>query len=328
MAIKLGDLGEREIINNIFKIGSIKQEKDDCAILPIGEESLLLSTDIVSDETNIPKGSTGDQIGRFFASVNLSDIAAMAGIPIGFLSSISIDPSLDWDLLRDIETGMHHVLHSFDTELLGGDLKEGKGMTLSGTIIGKQKNEKIRKRSDIRKDQIIGVTNSLGRAASGYVFYKSGYNAASGIEMMMGITPRVKEAQIMTESGARFLTDLSDGLNSALYQLKSDFGLAGKIVEHDIPIHESVSKASEISGASNVDIATSYGGDYELLFTVDNENFRDFASSMESNRISVSFIGQVWDEKNIIFDGRTWRPIVGKGYEHFTRMPPIGSIRS
>ena len=326
--MKLSDLGEREIINNIFKIGVVKQEKDDCAIVPINDESFLFSTDIVSDVTNIPKGATGEQIGRFFASVNLSDIAAMAGIPIGFLSSISIDPSLEWDILRDIETGMHHVLRSFDTELLGGDLKEGNGMTLSGTIIGRQRNEKIRKRSDVRKDQIIGVTNSLGKAASGYVFYRSGYNTVSGIEMMMGISPRVKEAQIMTESGARFLTDLSDGLKSALYQMKSDFGLAGKIVEHDIPVHESVNKASEISGASNVDIATSYGGDYELLFTVDNENFRDFASSMESNKISVSFIGQIWDERNIIFDGRTWRPIVGKGYEHFSRMPPIGSIRS
>ncbi|MFG1519536.1 MAG: thiamine-phosphate kinase [Thermoplasmataceae archaeon] len=326
--MKLSELGEREIINRIFKIGSVRQEKDDCAIIPLDGESYLFSTDIVSDETNIPTGATGEQIGRFFASVNLSDIAAMAGIPIGFLSSISIDPSTEWEFLNEIEYGMHRTLRSYDTELLGGDLKEGRGITLTGTIVGKQKNEKIRKRSDIRKDQLIGVTNSLGRAAAGYVFYRSGYDVKNGIEMMMDISPRIREAQIMSEFGARFMTDLSDGLDSALYQLKADFGLAGKIVEHDIPVHESVLRASEISGAIPAEIATSYGGDYELLFTVENQNFGDFTSAMESNGITVSFIGQVWDDKNIIFNGRSWRPIVSRGYEHFSRMPPIGNIRS
>ena len=173
--MKLKDIGERELIRRIFSMQSMKQEKDDCAMLENGDEYLLVSSDIVSDGNNIPRNVKPESIGRFFAAVNLSDIAAMAGIPTAFVSSISIDPDTDWDCLRGIEDGMHSMLRKYKTELIGGDLKEGAGLTLTGTVLGHQRKTMTRKRSDISAGQILGVTNELGRAGAAYIFYSSGY---------------------------------------------------------------------------------------------------------------------------------------------------------
>jgi thiamine-monophosphate kinase len=70
----------------------------------------------------------------------------------------------------------------------------------------------------------------------------------------------------------------------------------------------------------------SFGGDYEILFTIENENYADFKSAMESEKIHVSYIGDTWKGDNIIFDGRSWSQIVGGGYQHFAPAPKIGSI--
>lgn len=316
--MKLREIGERELIRRIFAEQKIEQEKDDCAMIQNGDEFLLVSSDIVSDRNNIPRDAKPESIGKFFAAVNLSDIAAMAGIPMAFVSSISVDPDTQWEYLERIENGLHTMLSRYDTDLVGGDLKEGTGLTLTGTIIGHQKREKTRKRSDISAGQILGVTNELGKAGAAYVFYSNGYLGRRAGEMMMDVHPRIREGQLISEYGGRFLTDLSDGLASTAVQVNSDFGLGFKLVEHDIPVSKHVKKATEISGRSSTEISLDYGGDYELLFTIESKNTRDFLAGMESNGISVSLIGEVWNGNNIIFDGDIWRNMDFKGYEHFT----------
>ena len=316
--MKLKDLGERELIRRIFSVQDMHQEKDDCAMLENGDEYLLVSSDIVSDITNIPRNVKPESIGKFFAAVNLSDIAAMAGIPTAFVSSISIDPDAEWDYLNGIEDGMHSMLRKHKTELIGGDLKEGSGLTLTGTVLGHQKKSRTRKRSDILAGQRLGVTNELGKAGAAYVFYSSGYMGTRASEMLINVEPRIREGQIISEYGGKFLTDLSDGVASAAVQANNDFGLGFKLVEHDIPVNRHVKKAAEISGRDSMEIALGYGGDYELLFTVDNANVRDFLAGMESNGINVSLIGEVWKGNNILFDGDVWKNMEYRGFEHFT----------
>nr|WP_010917260.1 thiamine-phosphate kinase [Thermoplasma volcanium] len=266
-------------------------------------------------------------IGKFFASINLSDVAAMAGIPISFMTAYSISPEIEISFLEDIESGIMKVLKMYDVDFIGGDLKEGMDLILTGIAIGKQKKTLTRKRSDIGRKQMVAYTNKLGRAASGYIFYKSGYDSVEGINMMLGITPRLEEARIISEYGAKFMMDLSDGLYSSLNQMKADYGVGFKIVEDEVVYDDSARKAAEISGASVYDIACGYGGDYELLFTVPEENYRDFAQAMESNNIEVHFIGETWEGENIVFDGKTWTKMKDEGYEHFRPKPQLGEIR-
>ncbi|HKJ96185.1 MAG TPA: AIR synthase related protein, partial [Thermoplasmataceae archaeon] len=93
--MKLKDIGERRIIDRLMSMHSKQVPKDDCALIEDGEDYLLLSTDVITPLTHAPKGASPEQIGSFFANINLSDIAGMAGEPIGFMSAYSASPDTD-----------------------------------------------------------------------------------------------------------------------------------------------------------------------------------------------------------------------------------------
>lgn len=324
--MKLSELGERSIIREINSRFMKGQNLNDCALIDNGEDYLMISTDLASTYTNIPEGARPELIGEFAASINLSDIAAMAGIPIGMEVSLAVSPDTEENYLFEIMGGISRKLREFDSELLGGDTKEGPGIAITGTVLGRQKKNKLLLRSNLKKGQVLCVTGKLGKAASGYIYYKSGYNISKGIEYLLNVNPRIREAQIIAEHGGRFMTDLSDGLFSALHQIKENQGIGVKLVEDEIPVHRTVNKASEISGAKPVEIASGFGGDYELLFTIDNSKYSKFRDSMKSEGIQVSYIGETWEGDNIIFNGENWSPISSRGYEHFRKLPELGSV--
>ncbi|MFG1415630.1 MAG: thiamine-monophosphate kinase [Thermoplasmataceae archaeon] len=324
--MKISSIGERELVASMFRTGHVHGGDNDCIEIPLGKKKLLVSTDSVSYDTNIPAGASADQIGRFLAAINLSDIAAMAGNPIGMLSSFNLPGKTDSEFVLKLVESIDNELKLFDAEYLGGDTKESSVMILSGTIIGEQAERLIRRRSDIRPDQVLCVTGDLGKAAAGYTFYRLGYRKKLGIDLLMNIVPRVREAKIISENGGKFMTDLSDGIFESIYRAKRDFGIGFRLVQDEIPVNENVKKAIQLSGGTLNDMTLSFGGDYEILFTIENENYADFKSAMESEKIHVSYIGDTWKGDNIIFDGRSWSQIVGGGYQHFAPAPKIGSI--
>lgn len=324
--MKLSEMGEIGLISRLFEKGHVHGGKEDCVILKSGNKNLLISTDSVSYQTNLPNEASPVQIGRFLSAINLSDIAAMAGEPLGMVASFMVAPDYDSEFIEQIIESADTLLKKYNAVYLGGDSKEGTDLAISGTVIGEQNNKLLRRRSDIKKGQLLGVTGTLGRGAAGYVFYRSRYRPARGVELMLKFEPRIKEAQIISELGGKFMTDLSDGLTGSISRAKRDFGIGFRIVEDEIPLDRNVAKASQISGATNTDIAMNYGGDYELLFTVSNSRYRDFKDAIEGEKIPVSFIGDTWEGENILFDGAQWNSIAGSGYEHFRKQPKIGNI--
>ncbi len=319
-------MGERAIIENIFKNFHVKQEKDDCALMDEGENYLMLSSDIIREGSHIPVGAKARQIGKFAANVNLSDIAGMAGEPLGLMMSYLLNPDTEESYFRELIAGVFEAASLQNAEILGGDTKEGEELIISGTAVGRQKKELTRKRSDIRKGQVLCVTNKLGKAAAGYVFYTAGYQKSRGIDLMLNVTPMINEAKKISEHCGKVKMDLSDGLYSSISQMQADYGASFRIVEDELPMDSNVKKASDISGASLTDIMCAFGGDYELLFTIDNDNYKDFSSAMEAEGIAVSFIGDVWNGENILYNGTHWSKITHSGYEHFSNKPKLGRV--
>ena len=314
--MKLKDIGERGIIDLI----SNETVRDDCAVVKMGNTYLLASTDLITRKTHIPEGTDPELVGKFFASINLSDIAAMAGIPLGILVSLSISPEYDISFLKSFYKGMTAQLKKYNAEIIGGDTKEGNDFTVSGTILGRQKYRLIRKRSDIGYNQYLMVTNYMGKSGAGYIFYKYGNDKQYGIKKMMDIEPRIYEAQIISKLGARFMMDLSDGIYSSIHQMKNDYDIGFKIYLNRILMDKDVEKASSISGFSVADIALGWGGDYELLFTIDKNVYEQFMSRIKKYGINAYIIGETYSGKNIIFD-KSMNEISNTGFEHFNKEP-------
>lgn len=315
--MKLNDLGEREIIKE-FALGN---ENDDCYIMNFNDNYILLSTDLITRKTHIPDGTNPELAGKFFAAINLSDIAAMAGIPEGFLVSLSVSPEYDIDYLKNFYSGIKKELKKYNSKIIGGDTKEGYDFTASGTIIGKQDYNLIRKRSYIMEDQYLMVTGLHGRAGSGYIFYKYNYNKSYGIKKMLDIEPKINEAIIISKAGAKFMMDLSDGIYSSIYQMKNDYNIGFKIDYNKIKKDKDVYKASEISGFSVEDISLAFGGDYELMFTINKNSYNSFMEIMEENKINAYCIGETYKGDNMLYNNGSWETIKKHGFEHFQRYP-------
>ncbi|KJE49371.1 MULTISPECIES: thiamine-phosphate kinase [Acidiplasma] len=314
--MKLSDIGERRIIDLISR----DREPDDCAVLNMGSFDLLLSTDVITRKTHIPEGASPEMAGSFFAAINLSDIAADAGIPVGFLVSLSISPDYDMEYLKRFYSGIYSKLSEFNIGIIGGDTKEGDDFTASGTIIGRQKPSLIRRRSDIAVNHYVLVTNSLGRSGAGYLFYKNSYKTEYGIKKMLEIHPRIMEAQILSMAGARFMMDLSDGIYSSIYQMKHDYNIGFKIDYNKIKKDPDVSRAAQISGVSESDIVMSFGGDYELFFTVEKNNYDSFKNRINKYKIDAYIIGETYDGPNMVYYD-SWVNVNERGYEHFLKDP-------
>jgi thiamine-monophosphate kinase len=319
--LKLKDLGERKIIQTLEDGSKNLDNRDDCAIIGFGNYYALLSTDLITRETHLPEGAEPFLAGKFFAAINLSDIAAMAGIPSGFLISLSVSPEYDISYLEEFYRGVRHELDKFNVSIIGGDTKEGSDFTAAGTIIGKQVPELIRRRSEIKPGQFLMVTNSLGSSAAGYIYYMYGINRELGIRKMLDVEPRINEAIKISASGAKFMMDLSDGVYASIHQISTDFGVGFKLYGDKIPFDRDVEKAASISNFSVSDIALSFGGDYELMFTVEKNSLEEFMAAMSHENIEVHCIGETYNGDNVIYDGRAWVPVINKGYEHFNSMP-------
>ena len=146
------NLGEREIIDIL---AGKDRDIDDCAVLKCGDMDLLLSTDLITRATHLPDGTPPFLAGKFFAALNLSDIAAMAGIPEGMLISISVSPEYDIQYMEEFYHGARYELSRYGATILGGDTKEGNDFTASGTIGDIKDSENLNIRNRGREIEIL-----------------------------------------------------------------------------------------------------------------------------------------------------------------------------
>ena len=127
--VKLREMGERRVIDSIRKIlqvegGDIAKRMDDCAVIDFGEQYLLLTTDMISKATHVPDGAIPWQIGWHAAAVNLSDIAAMGGEPVGLAVALGIPRDYNKEMLLALMEGIEVCALTFGTSIVGGDTKE------------------------------------------------------------------------------------------------------------------------------------------------------------------------------------------------------------
>src|SRR5256884_2196995 len=114
---------------------------DDCAILDLHTETLLLATcDSQVEGVHFTRHtSTPEQIGRKALAVNLSDIAAMGGVPRYALVSLILPPQFPVAVLDSIYAGLRLEAEQYATAIIGGNIASaGKSdqLTVDITLLG------------------------------------------------------------------------------------------------------------------------------------------------------------------------------------------------
>ncbi len=312
----LKDLGERKIIKTLMDLyGTIVE--DDAFYFESGGKYILITTDSISRKTHIPEGVDPKKAGYFFAALNLSDIAAMGGIPQFFMTSYSMKSETNFDFFVNFNKGIKECLDKYEVKMVGGDTKEGMDFVATGIVIGKVEKERILKRNNVKNGDVVAVTNFLGKNSAGYYLWKNGYK--EGANILLEIEPRINEARELSYLGVRSAMDLSDGIFSIVHQLKNQTGLGFKIYYEKLPKHPLALKVMDELKVPGEEILLNFGGEYEIFFTVDKKIWKSVESGMKQKGYMVTEIGEVWEGENILIKEGKGARIDKYGYEHFTR---------
>ncbi|MFH1381258.1 MAG: AIR synthase related protein, partial [Candidatus Omnitrophota bacterium] len=98
----------------------IKGIGDDCAVLEYTKDKyMLLACDMIIEGTHFTKNTHPYQIGYKSMAVNISDIAAMGGIPKYALVSAGIPKKKNTKFLKEITRGIEALAKKFDISIIG-----------------------------------------------------------------------------------------------------------------------------------------------------------------------------------------------------------------
>lgn len=305
MTLKVSDIGEKELVKYIIA-NSKEITPDDTAITNLNGTNLISTCDMLIQSRHFPQNMTYFEMGFKSVTVNVSDLAAMGSEALGFLLSIAIPKNLELDSFKQIIDGVLSACDYYSIPLIGGDTNEASEIIISGTALGLCDNPLMK--NTYNKDDLIVITGEIGHAALGF-----NLDSMDNVYAKKALKPiaRLKEGILIKDSGATSATDITDGLASELYEMKKD-GFGFMIYEEMIGISDEYKEISNSLNLDYLDLILHVGEDFELLFTISEEN-------LEKLNISYKVIGEVncSDKIELTLENNCIEEIRNKGYEHY-----------
>jgi len=303
--MKLKDIGEIGLIKSFagtmrLDRTVVKGSGDDAAVIKwTSGKYLLLTCDMVIEDVHFRlPGTSPFDIGWKAMARNISDIAAMGGVPRYALVSVAIDPGKPAAFARELVKGMNAAASLFKVNIVGGDMSRSKLLMIDISLAGEVEKRNLVLRSGARPGDVILVTGSIG---------------GSGKGKHLNFIPRVKEARgIVTRFKLSSMIDVSDGLVMDLWRILDQSRVGAVLYQNAVPL-------SKDAGAFKK--AVSEGEDFELLFTMGTgEARRFFKTYLGRMKTPVTVIGEITGKKDgyklINAEGKEER-LGLKGYAHF-----------
>ena len=327
--MKVSELGEFGLINHLAKMVSTPEDKqllvgigDDAAAWKNNASVQLATIDSFTEGIHFPTGTASwEELGWKALAVNLSDIAAMGGIPRYALASIALPDDTEVEDVTSLYTGMIELARESGVAIIGGDTSSAPLVSITITIIGDATNGNILTRSAAKLGEQVAVTGYLGAAAAGLEMLTRQLQFASEAttylrNAFLHLHPRISEGQMLVEQGVKTAIDISDGLVADLKHVCEASQVSAQKEVDSVPVQPLV-KAN--FGDKWLELALSGGEDYELLFTASAEVI-DKVKRATSCPITV--IGKIVTGKIgeiTLVDGKGNPVNLGKkGWEHFT----------
>lgn len=302
MALRVSDIGEKELINYILS-QSEDIIADDTAITQLNNLNLISTCDMLIESRHFPENMSYFDMGFKAVTVNVSDLAAMGADPLSFLLSIAVNKDLEVANFKEIIKGVIDACEYYNIPLIGGDTNEASEIIISGTALGLCDNPLMK--NTAKNGDLICLTDKVGLAALG--FELSGDNIYTN--KVLRPLARLKEGKIIKDANASSATDITDGLASELYEMKPE-SLGFMIYEDRLEISEEFKEISSGLNLNYLDLILYVGEDFELLFTIDKDNNLD---------IDYMVIGEVntSDKIEITLSNGEVKEIENKGYNHY-----------
>lgn len=303
----------------------IKAIGEDVAVIDMGREALLITTDILIEDIHFERSWTDPyRLGKKALSVNLSDIAAMGGTPRYFLISLGLPKQLSLSFVSSLYRGLKEVAKRFRIDLIGGDTSLSQKIVINICLLGRGKKKHLLFRSGARVGDDLFVSGTLGDASLGLkILQKEGRRGKPKglIEKHLSPLPRIELGQILATSRmATAMIDVSDGLLIDTSHLLEQSQRGARIWEDRIPLSRLYRKWITSHSKDSHSMALYGGEDYELLFSAPRKVRKKIEALSLSSKVPLTRIGKILPAKDGFYvigkDGEEYAPR-RLGFDHF-----------
>ena len=309
---------EQQWIETIKQLTNEELIGDDCALLPDGS---LITTDMLVEGNHFLAAKTSlYDLGWKSVAVNLSDIAAMAGVPQFAVVGLALPGAFAADKFRELYSGISDCARHFGTRIVGGDLTRADQIVISVSLIGKGGAGGVMTRSGARIGDVVITSGDFGASAAGLWLILSetpGFDYCRSRHLRP--SPRLSEARDLGQcsGGLGALMDASDGLADALLQIARASGVGIEIDYEEISVHEQTKEVAALSSQDVMDLALYGGEDYELVAAVSLDCFR----RLQEQGLPFKKIGSVVEGSEVLLrrGGDLLGAVAaGKSFQHWS----------
>lgn len=317
---------EFELIRHYFTEQVVKRKDvhlgigDDCALVtPPERQHIAVTTDTLVAGVHFPMNTSARAIGHKSIAVNLSDLAAMGAEPSWISLAITL-PEVDEQWIDDFCVGVFELCEFYNVQLIGGDTTQGP-LSISVTAQGFVPFDKHISRSGAKAGDWLYVTGEIGGAALALQHIQGKVKLAPEyqdeiIKRLDFPKARILAGQALREYATSAI-DLSDGLVADLEHICKASGVGANIVLDDLPIPVALPETIGLEKA--YDMALKGGDDYELLFSVAEDNRVGMETVLANSGNKFTCIGQLNGSDKITTTLNS-KPVTlnVKGFQHFT----------
>ena len=336
---ELSKLGEFNLINHLtqnFEIShksTLKAVGDDSAVLNFGDNEVVVTTDFLVEGVHFDLSYMPlKHLGYKAVMVNLSDVYAMNAEATQITVSIAVSNRFPLEALEEIYEGIALACKVYNVDLIGGDTTSStSGLILSITALGTAKKETIVYRNGAKPNDLLVVSGDLGAAYMGLQVlerekevFKVNPNNQPDLEPYTYIVERqlkpearkdivalLKDLEVKPTS----MIDISDGLSSEVIHICKHSKVGCDLYENKIPLDQQVISTCEEFNIDSTTIALSGGEDYELLFTISQEDFSKIKGN--PNFTVIGFMTEENSGMHLVTRADEKIPLIARGWKSF-----------
>jgi thiamine-monophosphate kinase len=312
---ELGEFGLIERLTSKFELknaSSMLGVGDDAAVINLSdEEALLVSTDMLVEGIHFNLMYMPlKHLGYKSVAVNVSDICAMNGTAEQITISLAFSSRFPLEAIEELYEGIHAACKQYNVDLVGGDTSSSvSGLSINITVLGRAKKKEITYRSGAKEFDLLVVTGDLGAAYMGLQVLereKEVFRANPEIQPDLDGHDYIIERQLKPEARKDIIgflkeldviptsmIDVSDGLASEILHICKASKVGCHLYDEKLPIDTKTSLTAMDFNLDPSTCALNGGEDYELLFTVKQEDFDKIKGNPH-----MTVIGHITNEKD------------------------------
>lgn len=332
----LSELGEFGLIERLTEGFEIKQKStikgigDDAAVLDFEDKHVVVTTDLLVEGVHFDLSYMPlKHLGYKAVMVNLSDVCAMNALPTQITVSIAVSNRFPLEALEELYDGIKTAARIYNIDVIGGDTTSStSGLLISVTALGVAEKEDLVYRNGAKPNDLLVVSGDLGGAYLGLQVlerekqvYKVNPNNQPDldqytylIERQLKPEARKDVVKLLSDLEVKptSMIDVSDGLSSEIIHICKQSKVGCDLYEDKIPLDPQVISTCEEFDIDSTTVALNGGEDYELLFTISQEDFPKIKAN--PNFSVIGFMKEESAGMHLVTRAETSIPITAQGW--------------